>query len=187
MNARSIVVGLVLVALFEQNSLAIDWSDAGARDVTLATYRPYSTSLVTQVHAGRIFTDYERHGFFRIGLLPLLVVENIQIQINSASSLTNTLSMLGDWNKPTAGVKRLELRNLEITSLDGKTPLLRAANARMGKDGALELSNASVFSADGQPITIPKATLQISGALAGRLRWNRGGRANEFFILEPIN
>ncbi len=154
-------------------------------DVTSCEYN--GLELVDQVHAARIFVDYERRGFFRIGLLPIPVAENVQIQIQSADCLTNALLALHSWNQPSAGLRRLELRNLEIRLIGEKQPRLCAAGARVGQDGALELSTVSVFNAAGQPTSIPKATLQVAGSAAGWLRWNVDGQPQDVFLFNSTS
>ena len=158
-----------------------------ANEVTLSEYDSKDLSLVFQVHAARIFTDYERRGFFRIGLLPIPVVEDIQIQIQSADCLTNALFALRSWNQPSVGVRRLELRNLEIKLFGEKQSRLRAVTARVGQNGTVELSTVSVFGIAGQQASIPKATLQIAGSSAGCLHWNFDGRSQELFVFKPTS
>ena len=158
-----------------------------ANEVTLSEYDSKDLSLVFQVHAARIFTDYERRGFFRIGLLPIPVVEDIQIQIQSADCLTNALFALRSWNQPSVGVRRLELRNIEIKLFGEKQSRLRAVTARVGQNGTVELSTVSVFGIAGQQASIPKATLQIAGSSAGCLHWNFDGRSQELFVFKPTS
>jgi hypothetical protein len=158
-----------------------------ANEITLSEYGSKDLSLVFQVHAARIFTDYERRGFFRIGLLPIPVAEDVQIQIQSADCLTNALFALRFWNQPSVGVRRLELRNLEIKLFGEKQSRLRAVTARVGQNGTVELSTVSVFGIAGQQASIPKATLQIAGSSAGCLHWNFDGRSQELFVFKPTS
>jgi hypothetical protein len=156
-----------------------------ANEVTLSEYDSKDLSLVFQVHAARIFTDYERRGFFRIGLLPIPVAEDVQVQIQSADCLTNALFALRSWNQRSVGGRRLELRNLEIKLFGEKQSRLRAVTARVGQNGTVELSTVSVFGIAGQQASIPKATLQIAGSSAGCLYWNFDGRSQELFVFKP--
>ena len=158
-----------------------------ANEVTLSEYDSKDLSLVFQVHAARIFTDYERRGFFRIGLLPIPVAEDVQVQIQSADCLTNALFALRSWNQRSVGGRRLELRNLEIKLFGEKQSRLRAVTARVGQNGTVELSTVSVFGIAGQQASIPKATLQIAGSSAGCLYWNFDGRSQELFVFKPTS
>lgn len=156
-----------------------------ANDVTSYEYKGLSPVVI--IHAARIFTDYERHGFFRIGVLPIPVAENVQIQIQSADCLTNALFALHSWDDPSAGVKRLELRTIKIEVFGDKQPRLTAVSARIGQNGNLELSAVSLSNAAGPQVSIPKATLQIAGSSAGWLHWNCDGQSQDVFLFKPIS
>jgi hypothetical protein len=187
-NPRGFIfVAAIFYVSFEARVYALEFAGTTASDVTSSEYSSKDLSLVTQIHATRLFTDYEHRGFFRIGLLPIPVAENVQIQIKSADCLTNATLGLHPWNQPSVGVRRLELRNLEIKLLGEKQPRLSAVTARVGQDGALELSTVSVFSATGQQTSIPKATLQVAGSSAGWLHWNFDGQPQDVFLFKPAS
>jgi hypothetical protein len=176
---------VVAWASLESGMSAAEVVGATANDVTISDYSRKDLSLVAEVHAARIFTDYERRGFFRIGLLPIPVAENVQIQIQSADCLTNDLLALHSWDRPGIGVRRLELRNLEITFFGEKQPRLRAASAHVGRDGTIELSSVSLPDSIEHQTPIPHAILQVAGSSAGWLRWNLDGHQEEFFVFKP--
>jgi len=158
-----------------------------ADDITICEYDSKNvTNIDAQIHAGRFFTDYERHGFFRIGLLPIPVLENIQIKIRSAGCLTNALLGIHIGNKPSPGVRRIEFRNFEITSLDEQQPRLSARLARFGRDGNLELFDVSIITGTGEQTRISKANLQISNPSAGLVNWNSEGRLQSLFLFKPM-
>jgi hypothetical protein len=156
-----------------------------ASDVTLFDYS--GLTLVAQVHAARIFTDYERKGFFRIGVLPIPVAENVQIQVQAAEGLTNALLALHSWDQIGIGVRRLEFRGFEIVFFGEKLPRIRAASARVGQDGALELSTVSFPDSAEKQTPIPHATLQVAGSSAGWLRWNLDGNEQQVFVFKPTS
>jgi hypothetical protein len=187
MKVKLIFVSAALCALFESGVNADGLVEPTANDATISEYSSQDLSLVAQVHVARFFTDYEKRSFFRIGLLPISVAEDIHIQIKSAECLTNALFALHDWNQPSAGMRRLELRNLEITLSGEKQPRLRAASGRIGHDGAIELSTVSISDLSGRPTSIPKATLQVAGSFAGWLHWNLDGYPENLFVFRPIS
>ena len=158
-----------------------------AADMYMIIYPKFGMKPLAIVRAGQIYVDYERRGFFRIGLLPIPVAENVQIQIQSADCLTNALLALGSWDQSSVGVKRLELRNLEIRLFGEEHPRLSAANARAGPDGSLELTKVSLFTATGQPTSIPKATLQVGGSSVGWLHWNIDGQPQDAFLFSSTS
>lgn len=164
-------------------------ADAGptgisAAALTVSEYSSKDLSLIMQVRAARVFVDYEHWGFFRIGLLPMLMAEDVQVKIQSPEYLANALADLESWHQPAIGCRHLELRSLEIIVGGEKQPRLRAAVARIGSDGALELSGAVVRDVAGRQLSLPRATLQIPGPTAGRLCWNSGGYQKELSILQ---
>lgn len=150
----------------------------------VSEYGSKGLSLIAQVHAARVFIDYEHWGFFRIGLLPMLVAENVQIKIRSAEDLADALADLKSWHQPASGYRQLELRNVEIAFSGENQPSLRAAVARVGSDGVVELSTVIIRDAVGRQLSLPKATLQISGPAAGRLCWNDGGHQKTLRTLQ---
>jgi hypothetical protein len=171
-------------AALEMRMGAAEVAGATANDVTISDYSPSDLSLVAKIHADRIFADYECRGFFRIGLLPVPVAENVQMQIKSADCLTNDLFALHFWEQPKIGVRRLEFRKLEIAFFGENQPRLRAVSARVGRDGTIELSTVSLPDSIEHQIPIPQATLQVAGASAGWLRWKLGGHQEEFFVFK---
>lgn len=185
---RNFCIALAGVALWLSHmsrANAAGFFGTGANDVTMVEYD--GLLPIAQVHVARMFIDYERRGFFRIGLLPIAVVENVQIQIHSADCLTNAMFGLHSWSQPSVGAGRLELRNLEIRLFGEKQPRLSAAFAHVGQDGVLELSTVSLFNATGQQTSIPKAVLQAAGSSAGWLRWNFDGHQEELFLFKPTS
>jgi hypothetical protein len=138
---------------------------------------------IVKIQAARIFEDHERFGFFRLGLAPFAVIQSVQIQIESADRLTNALASLNSWKLSSGELRRLEIRDLEISLFGEKQPRLHAATARPNTTGALELSKVSLTG--GPTISISKATLQMTGPAAGRLRWRDGAKEAECPVLKP--
>jgi hypothetical protein len=161
--------------------------EAGATNVVVNIYPESGLEPLATVRANQIHRDFQRRGFFRIGLLPIPVAENVEIQIQSADCLTNAMLGLQSWDRPSVGVRCLELRNLEIRLSDEKQPRLSAANARVGQAGTLELTKVSLFNATGQPTSISKATLQVDGPSVGWLRWKADGQPQTAFLFKSTS
>ncbi|HTR41051.1 MAG TPA: hypothetical protein VMH87_05500 [Pseudomonadales bacterium] len=150
-------------------------------DATLEKYD--GLQLVTRVHITRTFVDHEKWGFFKIALEPVQVVEGVNIQVSCAGSLTNALDVINSSRLSTSNLRRTELRNLQVSLLGEKEPRLCAASASVIRPGALQLSHVSVTNAGGA-ISIPKATLQVSGPDCGCLRWNNAGGQEQLFVFQ---
>jgi hypothetical protein len=178
----AIGVGLVLS---QPEAIAAELLGLTGQEVQIVEYSSKDSSPVAKICADQMFIDYERHGFFRIGLLPILVAENTKIQIYSAACLTNALFALRQGLQSSPAARHLELRNLEVSIIGENKPRLLASRARIGNDNTLDLFNVSLTSPEGQVVSIPKATLQIAGGSAGKLSWNEAGRKEELFPLNP--
>ncbi len=83
---------------------------------------------IPQVHGVTITAaaarrEYERRGFFRIGLLPLFVLEGVKVELNTASfsSVTNAVARISDWVSK-QGRSKCELRNVSF-SRTGEEPV----------------------------------------------------------------
>jgi len=119
------------------------------------------------VRADAVYTDHERKGFFRIGVLPLSVIEGVTFEIYRSESLKKSLEEIHNWI--TAGaVKRFEFRKLRVLNFDGRTNRLECGCARFVSDGKLELLDGVRFISNTNQLTAPRAILQISGENAGR-------------------
>jgi len=150
-----------------------------------ATFYEYKgLSPVVEVHAANIFSDYEHWGFFRIGILPMAVADHVQVKIQSAQYLTNALAEVKLWHQAS---RQLEIRNLEIWLCGEKEPRLRAALARIGRDGALKLSDVTFSDDGGGQRSLPKATMQIGGPSVGYLSWDSKGHREQHFVFQILS
>ncbi len=142
-------------------------------------------TLLIQIDSDRGFIDHEKQGFFRLGLMPILVVEGVKIQILSGNCLTNLTLSLDSLSFSHGNIRKLELRQIEVALLNEKEPRLKAASARLNRAGGIELSNVLVAMPEAGQISLPKATLQITGLAAGSLRWRQEGIEKELTIFNP--
>ena len=78
-----------------------------------------------------VYTDYERKGFFRIGLLPIGVMEGVTFELQHPESVTNGLAELNQWLGAKAA-KRLELRRVNFLVSAPATNHLATGRARVG-------------------------------------------------------
>lgn len=158
-----------------------------AQNLQISQYSPGGASVVSKVNVNRLLTGYGRWGFFRIGLLPLLVAEDIRVETSSVGALTNALAGLRSWARPDIAGRRLRLLNLEIVPNGANPSHLRAATAQLGDDGGMQLTSVSLDDAAGHQISLPVATLQLTGPDRGWLRWNVNGAPAKRFFLKPTS
>jgi len=159
-----------------------------AKGISIAEYSPNQATLIAVVRADRLFVDHERLGFFKIGLLPMLVGENVQIHIASANCLSNGLWFTRTWDFHTADTQSIELRDVKIAVL-GRNDFtqLRAAIAHPGNGGTWNLASVSVLDSSNASLSLDRAELQVTGPEIGRLTWMRGGFSHQSYLFQTGN
>lgn len=152
-------------------------------------YFPGEPAPAAVLRLGRVSSDYERRGFFRIGLLPLVAVEDARIELMAGAKLTNALSRAHGWLEHFAAGRHLELRQVSLLFPPEKTPRLLAGRARLDRQGRWLLSGGITLRDGASQIQISQATLQATGAQTGWLTWettNAPARVNLFSISNQI-
>ena len=79
--------GIVLAALLALASRATDGNlllDFKWRNLEFRTYAPNSIQEIADCKIERIFLDHRKLGFFRVKLLPVLVVQGVRLELASA-------------------------------------------------------------------------------------------------------
>jgi hypothetical protein len=122
------------------------------------------------VRADAIYTDYERKAFFRIGVLPLGVMEGVTFELHRPESLTNCLANMHRWVGAQAA-KRFEFRKVNFLTFEEGTNRLESGRARFTSDGKWELLDGVRFLSGTNQMAAPRATLQIAGEHTGQLIW----------------
>ena len=141
------------------------------------------------LRAKEIFGDHQRRGFFRIGVLPLLVIDGMNVEIRDPRKLGAALEGVHreiifkqsvrkavegrDFRLCFAPEER-EGRGSVVPSLASSTesrsmPVLRAQIVRLDNSDLWRLEDGVVSRPGTPPITFHHATLQISGPKAGEL------------------
>jgi len=154
------------------------------RGLNVSFYDPGQMKPSVNVRVDRLYTDYERKGFFRLGILPLGVMENVLIETDRTGQTTNRLVQLHEWIGSTAA-RRLELRRVTFMVPDGCTNRLECGRARIGSAGRWELLDGVRFFSGTNQIESVRATLQVSGEQAGQI--DLAGTASRSFNLFSAN
>lgn len=176
-------IWFALLCSYPCSSRAAEVAASAVNNASMSVYD--DATLLIQIDSDRGFIDHEKQGFFRLGLMPILVVEGVKIQILSGNCLTNLTLSLDSLSFPHGNIRKLELRQIEVALLNEKEPRLKAASARLNRAGGIELSNVLVAMPEAGQISLPKATLQITGLAAGSLRWRQEGIEKELTIFNP--
>ena len=139
-----------------------------ARNVVIPFYTGTEQQPSVVFRAERIYTDYQRKGFFRIGALPVGVMEGVTFEVRSIESLTNSLVQLHRWLGPQAA-KRLELRRASIQIAQTATDCLQVGRVHVAPGGKWELLDGVSYSAGTNQLRARSATLQVVGERTGQL------------------
>jgi hypothetical protein len=140
------------------------------QDIAIPYYAKGQSSPAAVVRIKRVFTDYQRRGFFRIGLLPTLVAEDVKVEVFEPGQVLAALQGAHKWLKPAAAGKALEWRRARFVFTGDKEPRLEAARVHLGEEGIWRLSDGVVFRSGTNEMRQAAASLQIVGSNAGELQ-----------------
>ena len=101
-------------------------------------YSGAETEPATVVRLDQVRKDYETKGFFRIGILPIGVMDGVTFELHHPESVTNSLAQLHQWLGPRAA-KSLELRRVKFVVSAPVTNRLETGRAQLAADGRLAL------------------------------------------------
>jgi len=125
---------------------------------------PCATLQVDSIHK-----DFERKGFFRIGVLPLVAMEKFQFEISKPELAAYGFDQIQAWIKSAHGGNRVELRNVSFIVGASASSELTCERLRFGSGGEWELLDGVNLRAGTNELHALKATLQVGGPDSGRL------------------
>jgi len=141
------------------------------------TLRPKSAeAAVVRVSIRDARLDHERRGFFKIGLLPRLVAEDVSLEVLEPGSLTEALTRLPGLLRSGGKNLPVELRNLSVSFPGDETPRLTASRVRLAKSTTWNLSGPIAWRSANDQGRAQQASLCITGPQAGWL-----------IIMHPVN
>ena len=76
-------------------------------------YSETNRQLSTIIRVDKAYLDYERKGFFHIGILPMGALEGVTFEVRTPGSARQTLQEMGRWLGGGAG-NRVELRQVKF-------------------------------------------------------------------------
>jgi hypothetical protein len=167
-------------ALNAQSPVHVEVTDLDARDLLQRFYfenlpQPSATLRVNWIHK-----DFERRGFFRIGLLPLVALEEFQLEIPRPELAADSFGQLQSWLKSTHGGHRLELRKVSLVIGKATPCRLACGRIRFNPTGEWELLDGVSLLAGTNEIRAASASLRVNGAEAGRLILKESAPVNFF-------
>jgi hypothetical protein len=146
----------------------VDWMQAarGSQHLVFPRYTEPEKTLYAVISVDKVSIEYEKHGFFRIGALPVEVLEGVTYEVRDPVPAANNLARLRSWLGGDTG-DHVELRGVKLVAsstsrLEGGRLLFLDHDRWEFTGGVRLISGANQFQA-------PSATLQVAGANAGEL------------------
>ena len=140
------------------------------------------------IKTDHIFSDYQRRGFFRIGALPLVVFDRLNIEIHNPRKLGAALQASSEHF--VGGLRQrqaVEGREFSLCFSSSDNPRLQAHRVRLESESAWELEDGLVYRTEGGPIRFRRATLITRGAKAGNLILQTGTETIRLSLLSPAS
>jgi hypothetical protein len=144
------------------------------KGVVLPVYLDFGSKPAALLRAKAIYPDHQRRAFFRIGVLPMLVAEDVTVEVCDPERAAAALAGLRDGLKPHAHGAAIELRRVAFQFPAEPAPRLKAATLRLQDNGQWQLLDFTLQSPTNAP-RIPRGRLQITGDHAGRVTWETAG------------
>jgi hypothetical protein len=141
-----------------------------SKRVVSPVYGPASGGPIAVLRVATTQTEYQRCKFLCIGALPLLVAEQVRIEVRDASATAEVFAGLPEWLRAPGKGRVVELREFQLLGAGEPGPAwLTAARVRMAPHGQWEMRDGTVRQPDGSAQSFAHARLQITGEQTGRL------------------
>ncbi len=152
------------------------------RNLRTAIYARGSTNRAVTLSVDRLFNEKRRAGFFRVRLLPLIVLQGVRIEIASAEAGTNLASAfqarLAPMRNPRGPV---EWRGVSIYLGTEPNPRLEARRivlAAGAEAGMCDLEELTLQTEDGR-VALPRARMSLKDH-PGRVFWGDSDAPEEW-------
>jgi hypothetical protein len=146
-------------------------------------YPTNSFKLSAIVRVDRVFMEYQRRGFFRIGLLPVVVLDGVTFEAQDTSDPLGSLACVRRWLATKAG-QRIEMRRVKFVA--SPTNHLEAGLARCVAEDHWDLLNGVHFVSGASDIQAPRATLQMAGPRSGQVTLETKPRSTNTFLASAL-
>lgn len=171
------IAGLAVLLVGFNSAQGADFPTGVAwRNLEFTTYAPRSIQEIADCKVEKIFLDHRKLGFFRVKLLPVLVVQRVRLEFADANPTNEwAQSFQSDW-LPKVKRSAIEWRDISIGSQKEGTPRLHADGAQMAAEGAPTICEFKdvTLEANGATWWMPQAELRNEGGRP-RVVWKADG------------
>jgi hypothetical protein len=163
--------GLLLAPAGFAQGLFLD-SHVQVRDAVVAVYPDSSPQPAAMIRAGRVFSDYQTRGFFRIGALPMLVLDKLSVEVLQPERLSKALNTLGEeFAVRGDSRKAVEGRDFSVWFASRKDAKLQARRVRLEGGRMWRLYEGAIQRPDSATVPFRQAVLTVTGPKAGELAY----------------
>jgi hypothetical protein len=158
----------VFAFLPARGQMLVDWMQAahGAQHLTIPRYSETDKTLYAVISVDKVYTEYEKRGFFHIGALPVGVLEGITYEVKDPAPAAKNLARLRSWLGGDTG-NHLELRGIKLVA----SPVSRLEGGRLQflDNERWQLTGGVRWISGANEVRAASATLWVAGARAGEL------------------
>jgi hypothetical protein len=152
-----------------------------AKGVAIPIFVRQRPQPVLVIRIDRVFKDYQRKGFFRIGILPQVVGEGVTFEIldgkYAPAALCEARALLFAMKKEAA----IELRGVTFRTRGSTVPFLQARMCHFDAEGLWQFRDGSLSNS----VHFSRASLHPTGLLAGQFRAETGDSTIRMNLLAP--
>lgn len=146
---------------------------AEIRNARIALRTGDSVNPVAHVRADKIRQDHQKRGFFKIGFLPLVVIENLSIQVSEGDGWRSALPELPRNVPGEPGLRHaLQARGFELTFSGCPGGSIRAETAHWDPRGGITLMNGTVHKPGSAVVRFKRGEFKLTGTLAGTFEFS---------------
>jgi hypothetical protein len=165
---------------------AVDWIQAarGAQHLVIPRYSESDKKLYAVISVDKVYTEYEKKGFFRIGALPVAVLEGITYEVKDPGPAAKNLASLRSWfGGDTAS--NVELRGVKFVA----SPNSRLEGGRLLflDNDRWQLVNGVRLISGANEVRAESATLQVAGARIGEVILQTTPPTTNFFLFSSLS
>ncbi len=176
-TVRVMTVALFIGALFEGLCVNADNGSHSSVQITgikglvvpFFTYSRGAATTVAVLRIERFATDFQRRGFFRIGLLPILVADGVTLEFLEPGSVGAALERSRSQIQRVCGSGVIELRRVRCKFPVESDRQLEVQRVRFGQNGEWEMRDGVSWRVGTNCWQFSRALMQISGKKAGEI------------------
>jgi hypothetical protein len=129
-------------------------------NLVIPLYAAQTTEPAAILRVDQVLTEYEKRGFFRIGVLPRVVLQGVRLEVRQPEAASRVLEHACQQLEAAARRRPVELRQLEV-ALPERRFELKAASLRVGTRGAWAVSALAWQAGPNARELIPSAELRF--------------------------